>query len=322
VQLITAAAALASALDARRAAGDRIGVVPTMGALHAGHRALIDRAVAECDTVAVTVFVNPLQFDDDADLAAYPRTLEADVELAAAAGADIVFAPAVREMYPTHPQPPATTVHVAGLSEGLEGASRPGHFDGVATVVTKLFGLAGRCRAYFGEKDFQQLAVVRRLVADLSLPVEVVACSTVREPDGLALSSRNARLSPEERVAAVVLWRALRAGAGAIAAGERDPGAVRQLMAGTVAAEPLARLDYAEVVEAATLRPAATLAGELRLLVAATVGAVRLIDNDAVVVDDARAVVSSSQSPAPEALVGAGAGSATVQQSVTIRKEH
>jgi len=279
VEVVTTGAEFAAALDRARATGRDVGLVPTMGALHAGHRALVERAAAECDVVAVTVFVNPLQFGDAADLARYPRDLDGDVAIARAAGASIVFAPSVEEMYPGYPKPVATTVHVDGVSEGLEGASRPGHFDGVATVVAKLFALAGRCRAYFGEKDFQQLAVVRRLAADLSLAVDVVACPTVREPDGLALSSRNARLSPDERRAALALHRALDAGRRAVDAGERDAGRVRAAMWAELDAEPLVVPDYGEVVEPATLRPLGSLDGEARLLVAATVGSVRLIDN-------------------------------------------
>ena len=267
--------------QAQRDAGATIGLVPTMGALHAGHRALIERAVAENDLVAVTIFVNPLQFGDPDDIEQYPRTLDADVVTAAAAGARLVFAPPVREMYPSFPAPVATTVSVVGVSERWEGASRPGHFDGVATVVAKLFAMAGRCRAYFGEKDFQQLAVVRRLTADLSLPVEVVGCPTVRDPDGLALSSRNVRLSPDERRAALALSRALRAGARAVAAGEERADEVGSLMARVVADEPLVDLDYAVAVDAADLLPARSLRSgvPLRLLIAARVGPVRLIDN-------------------------------------------
>ena len=241
-------------LDAARAAGRTVGLVPTMGALHEGHASLIRRSAAECDVTAVTVFVNPLQFGPSEDFASYPRDLSRDVDVAAAAGAGLLFAPPVDDMYG---EPPTVTVTVAG-EDVLEGASRPGHFDGVATVVAKLFNLAGPCRAYFGEKDWQQLRVVRRLVADLSFPVDVVACPTVREADGLALSSRNARLSVAERRAATVLHRAL-----TTAAGAGDP---RRAMAEVVATEPLAILDYAEVV------------GD-RLLIAARIGGVRLIDN-------------------------------------------
>ncbi|HEX8770951.1 MAG TPA: pantoate--beta-alanine ligase, partial [Acidimicrobiales bacterium] len=190
-------------LDAARAAGRSVGFVPTMGALHDGHLSLIRRAAAECDVTAVSIFVNPLQFTSPDDLANYPRDVDGDVRAARGAGAEIVFAPTVDDIYAGGR--PATVVHVGGLSDVLEGASRPGHFDGVATVVGKLFNLAGPCRAYFGEKDWQQLGVVRRLAADLSFPVEVVGCPTVREADGLACSSRNVRLSPEERAAALVL---------------------------------------------------------------------------------------------------------------------
>ena len=239
-------------LDAARAAGRSVGLVPTMGFLHEGHASLVRRSAAECDLTAVTVFVNPLQFGPTEDLDRYPRDLDHDVEVAGAAGAEVVFAPAVYEMYPGGR--PQVTVHVAGV-DVLEGAVRPGHFDGVATVVAKLLNLAGPCRAYFGEKDWQQLGVVRRVVADLSFPVEIVGCPTVREPDGLACSSRNVYLSPEERAAAPVLYRALRAAQG-------DPA----VAAAVVAAEPRARLDYAERV------------GD-RLLIAARIGNVRLIDN-------------------------------------------
>lgn len=279
---------LSEALETERAKGRSVGLVPTMGALHAGHGALIERAAAECDVVAVTVFVNPLQFDDQADLAAYHRDLPADMALAAAAGARYVFAPSVEEMYPGFPQPPATSVHVAGLGEILEGASRPGHFDGVATVVAKLFGLAGRARVYFGEKDYQQLAVVRRLAADLSMAVEVVGCPIVRDGDGLALSSRNRRLSPAARHAALALRRALDAGLGALSRGERRAAQVGAAMWSVLDEEPLVAVDYAEVVDAATLETPEVCRGEVRLLVAAEVGGVRLIDNDGMVVPGAK----------------------------------
>jgi pantoate--beta-alanine ligase len=250
-----------------------------MGALHGGHRALIERAAAECDVVAVTVFVNPTQFGDPNDLLAYPRDLDADVVIAAATGADLVFAPSVEEMYPEWPQASATQVSVPALAKRWEGASRPGHFEGVSTVVVKLFAATGRCRAYFGEKDFQQLAVVRRMVRDLLLPVEIVGCDTVRCEDGLALSSRNARLSERERAAALVLSRALRAGADAWARG--DPAAtVEAEMRRVVAGEQSVALDYAVLVDAEDLEPVDGPSDRpLRLLIAATVGPVRLIDN-------------------------------------------
>jgi pantoate--beta-alanine ligase len=267
-------------LDAERRSGHTVGLVPTMGALHEGHASLIERAAAERDVVAVTIFVNPLQFGANEDLDAYPRTLDADVALVERAGGSIVFTPTVREMYG---EGIVTTVSVASEMTGvLEGASRPGHFDGVATVVAKLFAMAGRCAAYFGEKDFQQLAIVRRMAADLSFPVEIVPCATVRAGDGLALSSRNAYLSDEERRVAPVLHRALEAGVEAVRGG-RDP---EPVMAGILATEPLVEPDYAVVVDAATLQRPAELVGDLRLLVAARLPSARLIDNQGVTVSD------------------------------------
>ncbi len=280
VAVLRTTAAYADA--ARRAHSDRrsVGVVPTMGALHAGHRSLVERAVRECDVVFVTIFVNPTQFGEAADLASYPRTLAEDLEVASRAGAAYVFAPPDSEIYPdglgTEPLPPG----VGELARPLEGASRPGHFDGVATVVPKLLAPAGPCRAYFGEKDYQQLVVVRRLVGALGLPVEVVPCETVREPDGLALSSRNVRLGPDERLAARSLSQALRAGARALASGA-GAGQVEAAMRAVLEAEPLVESDYAVLVRADTLCPpeAIDASTPLRLLVAARVGEVRLIDN-------------------------------------------
>ncbi len=268
------------ALDAVRASGRTVGIVPTMGALHAGHRSLIERAAAECDVVAVSVFVNPTQFGDPTDLAAYPRTLEADLATIASSGGDLVFAPSVAEMYPDPPGTAPTTVSVPMLSARWEGASRPGHFDGVATIVVKLFAAAGRCRAYFGEKDFQQLALVTRLARDLALPVQVVGCPTVRDPDGLALSSRNARLDPDQRRAAVTLWQALTAGAQSWVEGA-GPTQVEATMAEVASREPLVDLDYAALVTADDLEPVRSSKPDrpVRLIVAAGVGPVRLIDN-------------------------------------------
>ena len=253
------------ALDAERMAGRIVGLVPTMGYLHEGHASLMRRAAEECDVVAATIFVNPLQFAPTEDLSKYPRDLERDLTIAAESGVDYVFTPSVDEMYPGRV---LTNVHVAEVSDGMEGASRPTHFDGVATVVTKLFAIAGACRAYFGEKDWQQLQVVRTLVRDLSLPVDVVACPIVREHDGLAMSSRNVYLSPDERRAATVLHRALLAGAADVANAKR-------VMEDVIRSEPLVDLDYAEVVEGPD---------EIRLLVAARVGSTRLIDNMGVAV--------------------------------------
>ncbi len=265
-------------LDAARADGRTVGLVPTMGYLHAGHRSLMDRSVAERDVTLVTLFVNPLQFGAGEDLASYPRDLERDTALCQEAGADLLLTPSVEEMYPFG-VPTLTTVTVDQLSRTMEGASRPTHFAGVATVVAKLFAIAGPCAAYFGEKDWQQLAVVRRMAADLSFPVEVVGCPTVREPDGLALSSRNTYLTPDERAAAPVLHRALSAGADAVRSGEREPEAVRAAMHAVLAAEPRAEVDYAEVVAADTLERLDPLVGEVRLLAAARFGRARLIDN-------------------------------------------
>lgn len=268
MQLIETIEGFRKALDAERAQGHTVGLVPTMGALHDGHLSLVRRAATECEVVAVTVFVNPLQFDDSEDLLRYPRDLESDQELASGAGASYVFAPSLEEM---HPDEMLTRVSVAEVADDLEGRTRPGHFEGVATLVTKLFAIAGACRAYFGEKDHQQLTVVSRLVGDLSFPVEVVACPTVREPDGLAMSSRNGSLSPAEREAATVLHRALLAGVAAVEAGEDRPASVSIAMARVIAGEPLATLEYADVIPENLFR--------WRLLVAARIGDVRLIDN-------------------------------------------
>jgi pantoate--beta-alanine ligase len=281
VKPVATIAELRAILDGERAAGRSVGFVPTMGYLHDGHASLMRAARADTDVVVASIFVNPLQFGAGEDLDAYPRDLDRDTELAAASGVDLLFTPAVEEMYP---RPVLTTVTVAQVSEGLEGASRPTHFSGVATVVAKLFSIVGPCRAYFGAKDFQQVAVVRRMTEDLSLPVEVVACPTRREPDGLAMSSRNVYLTPEERAAAPVVYTALRSGAAAIAAGERDPATVRELMAQIIEAEPLAQLDYAEVVDADSFTVPEPLDGNLRLLAAVRFGRARLIDNVGVTV--------------------------------------
>lgn len=276
MKIVATAAELRAALDGARRSGGTVGLVPTMGYLHDGHVSLMDRSVADNDLTVATIFVNPLQFAPTEDLAAYPRDLEGDTSRCEAAGVGVVFAPSVDEMYP---EPVRTTVSVAGITETMEGASRPTHFAGVATVVAKLFALAGPCRAYFGEKDFQQLAVVRKMAGDLSFPVEVVGCPIVREPDQVAMSSRNVYLTADERAAAPVLHRALSAGVQAVQEGERDPAAVRELMAAIIAAEPLAVLDYAAVVDARTLAEVDPLAGELRLLAAAKFGRARLLDN-------------------------------------------
>ncbi len=253
-----------------------VGFVPTMGALHEGHLSLIRRARAECDVVVVSIFVNPAQFGPREDLEAYPRTLEADLAGCAREGVDLVFAPTAEEMYP---EPVATTVRVDGLSEPMEGRFRPGHMEGVALVCTKLFAIVGRCRAYFGEKDAQQLRVVGRLAADLDLGVEVVGCPTVREADGLALSSRNAYLSPEERRRALVLYRCLDEVARRAAAGERDTGALLHTAREVLGAEPPDAVDYVEIVDPDTLDQLDRLDGRALVCGAIRIGDTRLIDN-------------------------------------------
>lgn len=262
--------------EGARAAGATVGFVPTLGYLHDGHASLMAAARDDCDRVVASVFVNPLQFGVDEDLAAYPRDIERDTALAAAAGVDLLFVPDAAEMYP---RPMVTSVRVAEITERFEGAARPEHFGGVATVVAKLFAIVGPCSAYFGEKDWQQVCVVRHLAADLSLPVRVVACPTVREADGLARSSRNVYLSGDERSAAPVLRQALLAGADLVAGGERDAARVEAHMAEVVATEPLVDLDYVAAVSADTLAPLDPLSGDVRLLVAARVGRPRLLDN-------------------------------------------
>ncbi len=253
-----------------------IGLVPTMGALHEGHLSLIRRAREECATVVVSVFVNPAQFDDGGDLERYPRQEARDAELAAEAGADLVFAPSVEEVYPDGF---ATQVQVLGLTERLEGAARgPEHFRGVTTVVAKLFGMSLPDVAYFGEKDAQQVVVLRRLVADLNLPVRVESCPTVREPDGLALSSRNALLDPASRVRARALYRALRAAGIRAAGGERSAGVLLDAALATLAEFDVVP-DYLALVDPVTLEPVSQLERPALLAVAAHVGAVRLIDN-------------------------------------------
>ncbi|MCL4313186.1 MAG: pantoate--beta-alanine ligase [Actinobacteria bacterium] len=275
-QVVHKVTEMSNLMSTVRASGRSVGFVPTMGSLHAGHLSLVSRARNECDLVAVSVFVNPLQFDSPSDLAAYPRDPDGDTKVAFDAGAHVVFMPSEKEMYPVEP---LTVVRVGGISEQFEGSFRPGHFDGVATVVTKLLAIVGPCKAYFGEKDFQQLVLVKRLVKDLSFPVEVVGCETVREADGLALSSRNALLDPEDRRAAPILYKALRAGVEEIAKGNRSPVEVRDVMVAVVSEEKRALLDYADVVDPTTFVVPKVISGEERLVIAARFGAVRLIDN-------------------------------------------
>lgn len=269
---------LRAAVAAWKAAGARVGVVPTMGALHAGHLSLVRAAKAGADRVIVTLFVNPRQFNSPADLAAYPRTETADAALLAPLGADMLYAPDPDQIYP---EGFATTISVAGVSEGLCGAFRPGHFDGVATVVAKLLIQTGADRAFFGEKDYQQLLLVRRMARDLDLPVEIVGCPTVREADGLALSSRNVRLSPRGRERAAALPAALLRAAEAIGSGA-DPAATLAEAATAIAAGGFERLEYLELRRAADLAAAPDGMEPMRLLAAAWIDGVRLIDNVAV----------------------------------------
>ncbi len=258
-----------------KAADQTIGVVPTMGALHEGHLSLARRARAECDRVIATIFVNPKQFNNPEDLRGYPRSEDADARLLDSVPVDALFAPPVDEVYP---QGFITTVTMGGVAQPLEGYMRPGHFDGVATVVTKLFGMTRADRGYFGQKDWQQLQVVLRLVRDLNLPVEVVGCETVRETDGLAMSSRNVRLTAEGRARAPVLYAAVTRAAEAIRAGHADRMAIREA-AETMRAAGFERVEYIELRDAETLMPSDDPRRPRRMLAAAWVDGVRLIDN-------------------------------------------
>jgi len=276
VRVVATSAELAAATAASRAAGARVGFQPTMGALHAGHLANFAIARRDDDLVVGSIFVNPLQFGPAEDLATYPRDLDADLAACEASGVDLVFTPDEAEMWPRQP---LVRLCVGALAERLEGALRPGHLDGVATVVAKLLHLVGPARAYFGQKDAQQLAVVRRMVADLAFPHQVVACPIVREPDGLAMSSRNAYLSPEERHTAPVLYRALRAGRSAWREGVREPAAVEKAARELLDQAPGVDVQYVALVDRDTFEPAVTAAAGQLLAVAARVGPTRLIDN-------------------------------------------
>jgi pantoate--beta-alanine ligase len=285
MRTVRTVADLRAALAAPRRDGRSIGLVPTMGALHEGHLSLVRRARAENDVVVVSLFVNPAQFAPTEDLASYPRDEQRDSGLAADAGADLLFAPAVEEVYPPGF---ATTVHVGRVSEPLEGANRgASHFDGVATVVTKLLNMAGPDAAYFGEKDAQQAVVIRRFVRDLDIPVRIEICPTVREPDGLALSSRNAYLSADERPQALALKRALDHARAAIDAGERDADAVAAAARASMtdlAVEP----EYLALVDPESFQPVQTVDGDVLVAVAARVGRARLIDNATIHVNGRR----------------------------------
>ena len=259
-----------------RAENKIVGLVPTMGALHAGHMALVERAKRECTQVITSIFVNPTQFGPKEDLAKYPRTFESDAQKLAAAGVDAIFAPQPADIYPPNFR---TYVNVEGLSDRLEGRSRPGHFRGVATVVLKLFEIVQPTYAYFGRKDAQQVRVISQMSRDLNLDVEIVTCPIVREPDGLALSSRNVYLTPNERKSALVLNRALTAARDELQAGTRDTLSLQSTIQKIFAAEPPAALDYAEIVDADTFEPVARIAKPAYILLAATIGKTRLIDN-------------------------------------------
>jgi pantoate--beta-alanine ligase len=259
-----------------RRGGSRIGLVPTMGALHDGHASLIAAARRECAVVVVSIFVNPLQFDRLDDLARYPRTLDVDLELCGRLGVDVVFAPSAGEMYP---EPPLLRIEVGPLGDHLCGRHRPGHFQGVAMAVMKLFQIVQPDVAYFGRKDAQQLAIIRRMVADFNVPVAIAGVPTVRESDGLAMSSRNRRLGPQERTSALALYRALEEARRAIAAGETDPAAVIRAASAQVPADDGLRLEYLEIVDPKDLQPVARIAGPVLVAGARWVGSVRLIDN-------------------------------------------
>jgi pantoate--beta-alanine ligase len=275
VEIVRTVADLRLHLRAWKAAGDLVGVVPTMGALHDGHLSLARAARRDCHRVIVTIFVNPLQFNNADDLKKYPRTEEADATLLATVPVDLIFAPQPEAVYPAGF---GTVVSVAGVSEPLEGRMRPGHFDGVATVVCKLFGMTMADRGYFGQKDWQQLQVVQKLVADLNIPITVVGCETIREADGLAMSSRNLRLGVAARAKAAVLYAALSAAAQDIRAGQSDRMAIREA-AEAVRAAGFQRVEYIELRDAETLLPSDDPARARRMLAAAWLDGVRLIDN-------------------------------------------
>jgi pantoate--beta-alanine ligase len=262
--------------SARSILDEPVGLVPTMGYLHEGHLSLVRRAAEECTSVVVSIFVNPTQFGPNEDLAAYPRDMERDLRLLESLGVNLVWTPTPEIMYPDSYQ---TWVQVEALTKPLEGARRPGHFRGVTTVVTKLFNGVLPAKAYFGQKDAQQVAVIRRMVRDLNFPLEVVVCPIVRESDGLAMSSRNAYLNPEQRRAATVLYRALSAAKECYEAGERDAEKLRALMRETIAAEPLAEMQYVSCADYDTLEDLDQVTGKALLSMAVFVGKTRLIDN-------------------------------------------
>ena len=276
MDIVSTVRQMRAAADAARRSGQLVGLVPTMGFFHEGHLSLMRRARAECGLAVVSLFVNPTQFGPGEDLAAYPRDFERDCALAQAQGVDLMFAPGESDIYAADY---ATSVNVAGLTAHLCGASRPGHFRGVATVVAKLFQICAPHRAYFGLKDYQQVRVIETMIRDLNFDVDLVRCPIVREPDGLAMSSRNSYLSVAERRAAPVLHRALAAAGNRIEQGERDGAASARGLREAIEAEPLARVDYASLVDADSLEPLARLERKALLAVAVRIGRARLIDN-------------------------------------------
>lgn len=290
MKIIRSPTAMTAWSERLRREGVTIGFVPTMGALHDGHRSLIKAARLRCDALVVSIFVNPTQFGPGEDLAQYPRSIVRDRALCRADGVDVCFEPTASAMYPAGFQ---TVVSVPALARRWEGAARPQHFSGVATVVTKLFGIVRPHLACFGQKDYQQAMVVRRLTADLNLRVDIVVRPTVREPDGLAMSSRNAYLTADQRENATVLYRSLQAGAAALHRGLRDGAAIEAAMAAVVHRQPGVTADYLAVCDPATLEPLATVATQAILLGAIRLGSVRLIDNLPVVVKPARRRTSS-----------------------------
>lgn len=279
-RLVSSIEEIRNEIRSAQQSGQTVGLVPTMGALHAGHLELIRQSTANNDRTVVTLFVNPTQFNDASDLDKYPRDLDADLAACQSANVDWLFAPSVDEM---NPEEPLTTVNVAGVSEGLCGDYRPGHFTAVATVCAKLFSIAPADRAYFGQKDYQQLAVIRRLVQDLNLPIEIIGVPTVREADGLAMSSRNVRLTPNQRLAARVLYTALQGAQAAAAHGIIDAARLIEIAHSVLAEEPQARVEYVALVDRETMAPVTTVDRECRMAMAVWVGDVRLIDNIAII---------------------------------------
>jgi len=276
MEVITSVSEMQSRAAKLRSDGKVIGFVPTMGYFHEGHLSLMRRARSECDIVVVSIFVNPIQFVPGEDYERYPRDVERDLRMAEGVGVDIVFHPSVEEMYP---EGYATYVNVERLTEGLCGAFRPGHFRGVTTVVAKLFNIVMPHRAYFGEKDYQQLVVIKRMVRDLNFPIEIVPCPTVREEDGLAMSSRNVYLLPDERKAALSLSRGLMAAQKMFMSGERDAATLKRIVEEHLRSSELVRPQYVEVVDAETLEPIERVERDAVIAVAAFVGKARLIDN-------------------------------------------